>query len=692
MQRLQFESSPFFILLCIALGIGYAFILYRSNKHSWSKRTNQLLFVLRACLVGGLSFLLLGPILKLTTNLTEKPALVFLIDNSTSVKEAVDSLSRAKAWDQLQSAKEKLEKQGYAVKLNDLANREIKKISFNNSISDLSTAIRGIATEYEGKNLGGIVLFTDGVYNSGTSPLYTPIRVPIYSIGLGDTTERMDLKLKSVAYNKITYQGNKFPIRAEVIAQGISNQEIIISVFKNGKVLSQQRKNSGVKSLIDFDFLVDATEKGIQRLDVLVEPVKGESNRKNNRASVFVEVVEGRKKILLIAPAPHPDIKAIRSVVEKNSNYEFILHVPGIANADAALLKPGAAELIIFHQALDVTGKTTALLQQFKKSNASLLLILGHQSNLRQLTSNAIPFTFDQTGQWDEVTPVVNAAFRDFNFPENSNGVFSKYPPIEVPFGKFTYPPNANILLYQRIGSVATDRPLLLSWEEDNRKMAALIGEGTWRWRLNEFAANQNTEVFDDVFSKLIQYLSTLDDKRKFKSFPTQNEFSDALPVTFESQVYNDLFELVYGNKIELELRDEQNKTTKYEYVLSPSGIRYQIGGLKEGVYQYRSATVLNGKREEVRGQFLVTAQNIEAQNLTADFGLLRKLSASTGGKFYSINRLSELSSDFERVPAQSLIHSDESFNPLINLKWVFFLLLVLVSVEWFLRKYLGGY
>jgi hypothetical protein len=691
MQRLQFESSPFFILLCVALGVGYAFILYRSN-HSWSRRVNQLLFALRACLVALLAFLLIGPILKLTTNLVEKPALVFLIDNSTSVKEATDSLGRMKMKDQLQAAKDRLEKQGYAVKWNDLANRPIEKINFNNVTSDLSSAIRGIATEYEGKNLAGIVLLSDGVYNSGTSPLYTPVRVPIYSIGVGDTTERMDLKLKNVAYNKITYQGNKFPIRAEVIAPGISNQEIVVSIFKNGKLLSQQRKNSNTKSLINFDFLVDATEKGIQRLDVLVEPVKGESNRKNNRASVFVEVVEGRKKIVLIAPAPHPDIKALRSVVEKNSNYEFILHIPGITNMDASLLKPGTAELIIFHQALDINGKATALFQQFKKSNASLLFIIGSQSNLRQLTANSIPFLFEQTGQWDEVTPVINAAFRDFNFLENSNGVFYKYPPIEVPFGKFTYPPNANVLLYQRIGSVATDRPLLMSWEEDNRKMAALIGEGIWRWRLSEFAVSENTEVFDDVFSKLIQYLSTLDDKRKFKSFPIQNEFSDAMPITFESQVYNDLFELVYGNKVELELYNEQNKITKYEYVLSPGGARYQIGGLKEGVYQYKSSTLLNEKREEVRGRFLVTAQNIESQNLTADFGLLRKLSTATGGKFYSVNPLSGLASDFEKRPAQSLIHSDESFNPLINLKWVFFLLLGLISVEWFLRKYLGGY
>ena len=27
-----------------------------------------------------------------------------------------------------------------------------------------------------------------------------------------------------------------------------------------------------------------------------------------------------------------------------------------------------------------------------------------------------------------------------------------------------------------------------------------------------------------------------------------------------------------------------------------------------------------------------------------------------------------------------------------INLKWIFFLVLALISAEWFMRKYLGGY
>jgi hypothetical protein len=408
--------------------------------------------------------------------------------------------------------------------------------------------------------------------------------------------------------------------------------------------------------------------------------------------SIFIEVVDGKKKILLIAPAPHPDIKALKAVVERNSNYELIVHIPGVTKIDESSLKPGAAELIIFHQAVDLAGKTLPLYNSLSKASSSLLLMIGSQTNLRQLSAYQIPVQFEYRGQWDEVTPVVNETFRDFSFSENSNGVFSGYPPVQVPFGKFAYPSKANVLLYQRIGSVTTDRPLLFSWEDENKKVAVMVGEGFWRWRLNEFSDKGNTEIFDELFSKLIQYLSTQEDKRKFRSFPLQNEFSEAEPVIIESQVYNDLFELVYGNTILLELRDEQGKITNYSYTTSPGGSRYRIGGLKEGVYRFKASTKLDDKTEVVNGQFLVKAQNLEAQNLTADFSLLRKLSLETGGKFYKADQLSVLTNDLQKTKAASLIHSDETFNQLINLKWVFFLLLILISSEWFLRKYLGGY
>jgi len=691
MQRLIFEYSPYYIVLCLAAGVGYAYLLYTAH-YTWSKRTNRILFAIRSIVVFFLAFLLLGPIIKLITNEYERPTWVFLVDSSASVGEVIDSVGLAKFTTELEATKKIIEGSGYDVKWKDLTGNDISKISLDAPASDLNKGIQNVVNEFEGKNLAGVILISDGIYNSGASPLYTPLRMPVYTVGLGDTVARVDLILKNVAYNKVAYQGNKFPLKAQVLIQGIGNQEVSVAVLKEGKVLSSLQKNTGAKSLVDFDFLLEANEKGIQRYDISVKPISQEVNLRNNVLSIFIEVIDGKKKIVLIAPAPHPDIKALRAVVEKNSNFEFIVHIPGVADADAAYLKPGAAELIIFHQVIDMAGKTLPLYTTLSKSISSLLLMMGNQTNVRQLPTYQIPIQFDYRGQWDEVTPVVNNDFRDFGFTENSNGVFSGYPPVQVPFGKFAYPSKASILLYQRIGSVTTDRPLLFSWEDENKKIAALVGEGFWRWRLSEFADNGNSEIFDELFSKLIQYLSTREDKRKFRSFPLQNEFSEAEPAVIESQVYNDLFELVYGNTIQLELRDEQGRITNYSYTTSPGGSRYRIGGLKEGVYRFKASTRLNDKMEEVNGQFLIKSQNLEAQNLTADFSLLRKLSLETDGKFYHADQLSILASDLEKTKTASLIHSDETFNQLINLKWVFFLLLILISAEWFIRKYLGSY
>lgn len=688
MQHLLFESSPAFIFLCALVGLGYAYVLYQA-KHPWSKPLNKVLFGLRAVMVSLLAFLLIGPIIKLTTNQFEKPTVIFLIDNSTSLTGKMDS---SMTINQITEASKQLQDHGYEVALRDLSGNEIEKINWKNKTTDLNGALKTVTAEHEEKNLAAIILLSDGIYNSGSSPLYSPWRVPISTVGVGDTIEHPDLILKNLAYNKVAYQGNQFPVRVEVAVQHLSGQPVTVSLLANGKTVSKQTKGSENKSLIDFDFLHEANEKGIQRLDLVVEPVAGESNAKNNRAGFFVEVIEGRKKILVIAPAPHPDIKALKSVVEKNSNYEFILHIPGLSKTDPSLLQPGKAELVIFHQPFDRDLKTAALYSQLSKGKSSLLLIIGGKTNLRALPAGGVPLTFTNLGQQDEATPVVNTTFHDFEFSENSNSVFAEYPPVTIPFGKFTYPANARILLNQRIGSVATDRPMLLVWEENDRKMAAFVGEGLWKWRLEEFSTTEKAEVFDETFSRLIQYLSTLEDKRKFRFFPTQAEFNDDGPVIFEGQVYNDLFEKIYGNKIDIALSDEKGKTTRFNYTISPGGERYRVGGLKAGKYQYSASTTVNGKKENVSGQFLVTEQNSEPQNLVADFGLMRKLSQHSGGKFYLQKDWNKLIADFKTSEPKSVIHSEESFNPLIHVKWFFFLLLVLISAEWFVRKYMGSY
>ncbi len=677
------------VFLCVALGVGYAYALYTA-KHPWGTTTNRLLFGLRAVLTTVLAFLLLGPTLKWIQTETEQPTLVFLVDNSLSVAETTDSLTRARWWTELTRVQRQLEARDHTIEVVGLNGSDPRYV--NQTSSDLTTAIRTQLQKYEGKNLAGFVLVSDGLYNEGTSPLYMPLRQPVYTVGVGDTTERTDVAIQSLVYNKIAYQGNQFPLRAEVRLSGRVDGDIVVALSRDGNVLARQTQPVAGKSLLVFDFVMDAQATGLQRVDVVATVLPAERNTRNNRASAFVDVVEGKRKIVLVAPAPHPDIKALRSVLDQNPNYELIVHIPGISPTDASLLTPGAVQLAIFHQPLDREGKTGALFSSFAKSNTSMLLLLGPRSRLDQLPSYGMGLTFTNGNPWEQVTAVVNPAFRDFVFDEKTPGTFASFPPVQAPFGKFGYPPNAQVLLYQQIGSLVTDRPLLLSWEDGARKIAALTGEGMWRWRLREYADRNQTTAFDEVFSKLIQYLSTSDDKRRFRSFPLKNEFTSAEPVVFESQVYNSLFEPIYGFTVALEITNEAGQRTPYTYVTGPGSSRYRIGDLNEGIYRYRASTVLDGQREEVTGQFLVTPQTVESQNLTADFGLLRKLSAETGGRFYLPSQLEQLSHDMLQQKPQAILRAREQFDPLINVKFLFVVLVLLLATEWFLRKYLGAY
>jgi hypothetical protein len=520
-----------------------------------------------------------------------------------------------------------------------------------------------------------VLLASDGIFNAGLSPLHGNYKFPVYTLGIGDTSQRSDILIKNVAYNRIAYQGNKFPVRVELQSRNMADAPVTVTVLQNDKIVDKQTKRLENNQLVTFDFQPVANEQGIQKLDIRVEQKAEEFNTRNNRSSIFVEVVEGKKKILVVASNPHPDIKPLREVIDQNSNYEFLLHIPGVKEEDLKKVKPEDVDLVIFHQAPDVRGKTNATFQQFLKSKASILLILGQLSR-----------------EYDQVTPVTNASFSSFSLSPEAATILTEYPPVSVHFGRMKIPLTATPLLFQRVGSVSTEKPLLAIDNQDGRKVGVMLGEGLWRWRLNEFDRTENTAAFDELFSKLIQYLSTSEDKQKFKSYPIQQDFSDTEPVVFESQVYNDIFEPVYGNKINIEITGVNGAKSSYNYVTSPGNTRYEIGGLKEGVYRYKSKTTINGKPEEVKGEFAVVTKQTELQNLTADFDLLRKLSANTGGKFYKAEQTEKMKADLGNLEAKSVIHSEESYDNVVNLKWVFWLLLFLISVEWFARKFLGSY
>lgn len=689
-----FQSSPWFILLCLMAGGIYAFILYQ-NKKTFNPLQNRVLAIVRAILVSLLAFLLINPLLRNNKSTIEKPTVVLAIDNSSSMTHGGQAKLEALKKN-LQQLKEIIEAKGVSVEIQSLDeetdNQNISDIKFTKKRSDLSQMLANIKSSYEGRNLTDVILVSDGIVNEGISPTYGKYNFNIHAVGLGDTTQKRDVKLNAIYANRIAYLSNKFPIQAEVSSYGFQGKSTTVLLKQAGNVIDKQvisfDKQDDLKQVT---FYVTAQQKGMQRYTVEVAPLNAEFSTKNNAKDAYIDIVDGKEKVLLVALAPHPDVKALKSIIEKNDLYELTIKI--VQSDDLNQIGSQPFDVLILHQLPDIYGMGGNVVSRLLAQGKPTLFVLGNQTNIN--TFNGMQQTLAiaaQAGKADKVTAKFNNNFNLFNLDGDKLNLLERLPPILAPFGDYKPTAGSEIILYQRVGSLATPKPLLIANTTSARKSAVLAGEGLWLWRLEEFSLTDKQEIIDEVLMKTLQLISVKDDKRKLRVYPISPDFSIDEKVIFENEAYNDIYERIYNQDIKLDVTDEKGKVRNFSYTTTKDNSRFEITGLPEGVYRYKASTQVLGKGEVVDGQFIVRNTDLENLNTTADFNMLRTLATQNNGKFFVANQLEKLKDFLSANKAPDKVTSVEEMNEFINMKWVFFVLVLLATVEWGLRKYLGSY
>lgn len=670
----------------------------------FDKRTAYMLAAVRFVVVTLLCFLLLNPLIRSTRTLTEKPKVVLAVDNSESVAAAGrPALNQSLAG--LQQLRDRLAEKGLDVSVRTLgdtaaldAGADLTQIPFTRRTTDLSGLLAAVRADYEGRNLTDVVLVSDGIFNQGLSPTFGQYPFAVHTIGLGDTIPKRDILLKGVVANRIAYLGNQFPVQAEIVSNGFQGRSATVVLRQGGRELGRQLVNftkadAGPASrFAQTTFQTTATQKGVQHYEVEVLPQPGEFSTRNNRQDVYIDVIDGKEKVLLLALAPHPDLKAIRSILEKNQNYEVDIRMltgtpPDAVPADKAY------DLIILHQIPDNGGVGIAQMQKYLAKNTPVLFVLGNQSAIGAFnTSNPVVQIAQQTNQGDRVTGVFNPEFKQLNLDPARLEILTKLPPLLAPYGDFRLQPGSDVVLWQQVGSVRTTKPLLALNVTGPRKTAVLAGEGLWQWRLEEYALTDKQDVVDELFQKVVQLISVKEDRRKLRVYPIRNEFVAGEKVIFETELYNDIYERLYDKLVRLDLTDEKGIVRTFTYTPTEANSRFEISRLPQGAYRFRAAVTVNNRAEQSSGQFVVRDLQLEALNTTADHGLLRQLSGQTGGQFYKANAVDALVKNLTEKPRPARLTSTEEMNELINWRWLFFAVLALAAIEWGARKYFGGY
>lgn len=685
--QIQFTSESYlWLLACLGLGIGYALILYKPTGHL-NKALRNFLFALRTIAITTIAFLLFSPLVKTVNRTVEKPLIILAQDNSASIL-----LSKNKDFNQqnYNNQLNKLEKDlsaDYELRTFNFAEKIESGLDLNygGSLTDISSLFKLIDNQFSNRNIGAVIIGTDGIYNRGSNPLYESknLKAPIYTIALGDTIAKRDLLISNVNYNSIVYLENEFQVGVNIEAYQSDGGTSQLTVSSESGILVSKPisiKSNEFRQTVLLN--LPANKKGIQSYMIRLASLSNELSLVNNTQTIFVEVIDGRKNVLIISNAPHPDISAIRQSIEINKNYSVKVRMV----QDVSPAEIQEAGLLILHQLPSISNTAREVLKL--GASKPILYILGAQSDISAFSASQSLMTLTTTGMMQEAIAGIKTDFYAFTLSESSRSRISNFGPLLTPFGNYSLKGPSSLLMNQQIGKLLTEKPLLLFAENVQSRVAVLAGEGIWRWRLEDFQENSSHEAIDELITKTVQYLVSADDKRKFRVYPSKNTFDENEHIILNAELYNDAFELVNTPDVNISLKNKNGKSYSFVFTRTLNSYKLDAGELAAGEYNYTAVTTLGKVKHQAEGQFIISRQEAEYKQSIANHQLLYAMSKQNGGQMLFPKQLDELPALIRaNENVKTVSYENPKYSELIDLKLLFFIILALLSLEWLSRK-----
>ena len=681
------------IAVALLAGLAVAALLYYKNKKQhYGTFLTALLFALRTLSVGTVVMLLFNPFIRQTSNTVEQPVVLLAQDNSASLVLGRDSaffktqyFERFSSFHNALQSDFQVEPYLFGQDVHDF-----DSLNFSEQATDVSNLLNTLNRRYYKRNVGAVLLFSDGISNRGYDAklLAEDFPYPIYTVILGDTVAYPDLSVKQVHVNRTVSLGATYPLRATVLAQDLAGKKATLKVSVEGKQVDKQEfEIPSNRFSKEFDFMLDADTKGVKQIDIVLTGVEGEEHLQNNAKRVFVEVLDQKFKVLCIAKSPHPDLAALRSVL--NDNCEMDFHFDGDVIPDFSKY-----DLLLLHQTPSASTDFDALYKQLgQNKKMPVLFVVGPGTQLELLNKLQHAYQIRQGASQTilDVKAYGNASFSTFTIEGKTVENVSKMPPLALPHSEITPLSSHDDMLLQDVLGVKSGVPVM-SFAQDGRKIAFLFGTNIWRWRLFEFHQSGNHDGFDEVFSKTLKYLLLAADEG-CSVFAKESYYVNE-PVVIRAELRNPSDELVTEPEMKAQFVNKLTKET-YDYVFTRRDHDYELnaGILPEGLYIYKVQTRLGEKDIVVNGSFSIVSLGIEAQQLTSDVDLMRALALLTNGKCYAFDEREQLLTDLKQDQRiTSVAHHETRFKDLIHAKWIFFLLLGMLTLEWVLRKMFGSY
>ena len=685
------------LIVAICFGLTYFFYFYKKDK-TYTSLQRYVLSALRFVSLFLILFLFLSPVKKIKHFDVEKPIILYAQDNSSSIVNTKDSSFYKKEYlKKLQNVFSMIEKEDYNLipvtfgsKTNIIDSRlSDNKVNYKDFATNFDNLYSFIAENYSSQNIATIAIASDGINTVGGDLLSynNEFNCPIYTIAMGDNSIRKDIKIADVRYNKVVLLNNEYPLEITVSAYKAKNENASLFMEKAGKrTLIKNFKIEDDDFAITIPYKSLAQQVGREKVSFIVSKIDKEYNVINNKKDIYIEVINSKKKILILASAPHPDISAFKSVIEANQNYECTFSM--FDN----LRKVGKVEdydMVILHNLPQNTISANEISQILNK-NIPTLFVLGQGTNIALFNSlktslNILPLS----SGLNQTTPSYNKSFSLFTLSPNAEDMIKNFPPLLSPIAKYSLTASSNVLMYQNIGSVSTNYPLIAFSENGTTKTGFITGENIWRWRLTNYLINQTHNEADEIINKTIQLVGEKSTRAHFhvesKDFYSQNE-----DIILQAQLYNENFELVNTPEAEIIITNK-GKSVKHSFGKTNNAYFLNLGKMNAGEYSFSATTTLGNKTYTDKGNFVIHNIEIEESDLVAKHNDLYTLASKTNGKMFypkDVEKLIDVIKNNQNI--KPIIHESTESKRFISLWWYWLLIALTLSGEWFLRKYWG--
>jgi len=591
----------------------------------------------------------------------------------------------------------------------------------NDGATRLGTAVEEALARFSGQSISGIIVLTDGASNEGVAPLEVARRmsqrtVPLFPVGLG-LSQPVDVRLDAVLAPETVFVKDKVPVRIQFSSTGLAGQPAEIGLKLNGRDIGS--RNVRLTDKAQYLELLFTPQRPVEdaRLEVAIRPIGGavdEASEVNSRTTRTIRVIDDKIKVLYVEGKPRWEYRYLRRVLLRDHRLDVTFWM---TEGDKELAQyseryvatfPMAAERAFQYDLVilgDVPRERFSRLQLarieelVRERGGSLLLLAGmHHAPFEYLgtpveTMLPVKIRPDGIGGLDDlvhpkVTPEgLRSAVAALEYPEERNQAlwYQVRPMFGVP--RLDGPKKGATVLVTLSGAVRGGEPYpLICWHRHRRGKVMYVGSDQL-WRLRFKRGDKHHARF---WGQAIQFLTLsrlLGGNKRIQIETDRIDYRAGRRVQVNANVLDEAYSPVLDRAFDLiaERQGPERARTTVRLAAVPG-----MGGMfrgfftpeQAGRYELRPADAPQEISNTVR--INVEAASLERQEPAMQEDLLRRMAEEAGGRYFTPADLPEIARDLAGEQRQTSVRYTKE---LFDLPAIFVVLLVVLSLEWLVRR-----